>query len=462
MIDTNILVIGGGAAGLLAASRAADRGFSVVLIERFEKCGRKLKITGKGKCNLTNYKPWKDFSNHIYPDKNFFKTAFYHFSNKDMMDYIEGLGVPLKVERGDRVFPKSENSQDIIDVLVNECNIKGVKIFYDFQCINIDRLENARYSSYGIIDKFNSLALKNYSNSKIANFESFKNESSILSKSIEGIFNIHSDKVIIATGGLSYFPIDDNITGYALAKNLGHRIVPTLPALTALIPYKYDLRLNDLLLKNVNLSLVVGNDVVQTEFGEMKFTNDGLEGALGFKLSKKAVRALEKGQKVYVDIDFKPALTKEKLVNKLSIILKDYKNSKLSLKDKCKVLNIFLPNQLVRPIIDSFSVFDITKLPEILKKWRIPITSYVGYRRSVITVGGVSLKDLSRKTMESKITSGVFFVGEVVDLDADTGGYNLQIAFSTAVLAADSAVAQLKEQYHSDLRLNKVIIDKNE
>lgn len=249
------------------------------------------------------------------------------------------------------------------------------------------------------------------------------------------MLEIVAGSVIIATGGLSYPATGSTGSGYRIAGRLGHTVTATTPSLTALVPYGYNFALAGLTLRNVSLSLVIDGGVVQSEFGELSFTKDGIEGALGFRVSRRAVKALEAGQKVEVAIDLKPAVTQAELKARVE---REYRPGISS----ARFLERFLPLQAVRPFLEAVPDVTVQSLPVRLKCWKFQIKDYVDYRRAVVTAGGVSLKEVSRKTMESKLVPGLYFAGEVLDLDADTGGYNLQIAFSTAAAAIRNVISR--------------------
>ena len=349
----------------MAATEAVGKNCRVAVIEKNSQCGRKMLITGKGRCNITNSRKWDEFKEHIHPDSGFFRPSFMAFSNSDTVSLLNKLGLRTVEERGMRIFPLSGRSADVRDTLVSYLRKSGnVDLCCNSEVLSVSRSQNGfDVAVLRLEDKMT-------------------------------VDRIRAGKVIVATGGLSYPLTGSTGDGYKFASKLGHTIVPTMPSLTALVPYNYNFGLAGLTLRNVSLTLEVDGGQVQQEFGELTFTMGGLEGALGFRVSRKAVHALEAGRRVEAVVDLKPAVSETEL-----------------------------------------------SLPVRLKHWRFPIRSYVDYSRAVVTSGGVSLKEISRKTMESKIVPGLYFAGEVMDLDGDTGGYNLQIAFSTAVAAVRSAMA---------------------
>ncbi len=404
ILKRDVIIIGGGAAGLMAASRLLGSDLDVLLLEKEHQCGRKILITGKGRCNITNMKPWSEFSTHIHPDANFFKFAFWNFTNEDVLNYFNSLGLPTKVERGERAYPQSDRSHDVRDVLVRNIRSK-IDIQTNTRVLNITKQD----------DLFCIEALEG-----------------------DREIKVYSKYVVLATGGLSYPSTGSTGDGYKIAQELGaHKIEATLPSLTALTPVKYDHKLLGVTLKNVKLSLSIENKIHQEEFGELSFTDGGIEGALGFRLSRKAVIALNKGQKVELVLDLKPSVSEEQLSRRIE---KEFLPS-LRLEN---FLRSLMPRDLINPFMASFPRLNKSTLASSLKSWVFPITSYVGYQRCVITSGGVSLKDISRKTMESRKVENLYLIGEMINLDADTGGYNLQIAFSTAATAVLSIIAKEK------------------
>lgn len=415
----DIAIAGAGAAGLLAAISSAREGMKVIIIEKMERAGRKILITGKGRCNITNTKSWDEFSTYVHPNPSFFKFAFKSFSNKDVQILFEELGLNLTVERGDRVYPLSGNAADVVDVLVKEAERLGVLISYKSRLIDV-KIENQL--TVGVVYE-----------------------------TLSGLSQIEVGAVILATGGLSYPSTGSSGDGYLIAESVGHKTSRMLPSLTALMPVNYDLNLKGLVLKNISVKLLVGKDVVQGEFGDAEFTNNGFEGPIGLRISRRAVKAISDGNKVNLIVDLKPALSNDQLINR---IMREFGTlDKLKLKDLLKKL---LPSQLVPHFLFLLKMGDSkilsTKLPgeiyvisDLIKNWNIKIESFTGFERCVITAGGVELSELIPKTMGSRIVKNLFFAGEIIDLDGDTGGYNLQIAFSTGFLAGKTASYFIKK-----------------
>ncbi len=411
MID--LVVIGGGASGMVASIVAARTGLKVVLIEKMEKLGRKLRITGKGRCNITNTKEWSQFSQHIYPNTNFLRSAFYSFSNNHVIEFFNEIGLETVIERGDRVFPKSGLAKDVVDALERELRRLGVEILLNSQVTNI-----------------------------------FDQNSIISSVELNNNQIIKCKSVILCTGGLSYPLTGSTGDGYIMASKLGHKIERCFPSLTALMPSAYDRSLEGLTLKNVSISLIIDKDIVQTEFGDIDFTNNGIEGPIGFKISRKAVKAMINGGKVSLILDLKPSLSNDQLINRFERDLE-----KMGSVNTIDYLKKVLPSQFIASFVKVSSLPDkisnrgnMERLAQALKNVKFDVVSYTSYQRAVVTAGGISLSEIVPKTMQSKLINNLFFAGEVIDLDGDTGGYNLQIAFSTAALAAKSASYFISKQ----------------
>lgn len=374
-----IAVIGGGPAGMMAAIRAAEtlgEGSRITLFERNDRLGRKIYLTGKGRCNLTNRRGWEEFSPHIHPNQGFLKHAFRAFSNEELIRYFEEvLGVPTVTQQGQRVFPASLVAGDVARALERRVHALGVEVRYGSRITSLEELDG--YSA-----------------------------------------------VIVATGGKSYPVTGSTGDGYTMAREAGHAVTTLFPSETAMLPKDYDRRLIGLTLKHVGLSLNVDKTCVQQEEGEFDFTPDGLESGIAYKLSRRAVWALVNGQKVEIVLDLKPALSESQLMARL---LRE------------ATLRSFMPQALIDPFIRAHPGLSEATLPKALKYWSFPIVGYKGFERAVVTAGGVSLKEIVPKTMESRHRKGLYFCGEVLDLDGDTGGYNLQIAFSTGALAGVNA-----------------------
>ena len=436
--SADIIIIGGGAAGLMAAAGAAgtyaSRGIAgkVMILEKMPRPGRKIMITGKGRCNFTNLKQWNEFSGHIHPKPNFLKPSFYNLTSEKMIDFLESHGMETVVERGDRAFPASHLSSEVVDTLVKAAQDAGAGLICNKEVSEI--LKNEETRGFNI-------------------------------RCTDGTAYT-SSKVIICTGGLSYPKTGSTGDGYRWAESMGHSIRPLFPSLTAMVPEGYKTSesgkeakghidrstpvseigrsLCGNQLKNVGLSLIIDGNEVQNEFGDLDFTDGGIEGPIGFKVSRRCVNAIINGSKVTAVIDLKPAVEYEDLYvrigNLWNEVSKDKRNANKLYKDRFKLL---LPKVLPMSLIPAFTRLnpnvDHKTLAKALKNWKMDIAGYVGYERCVITAGGVSLDEVTAKTLESKLIPGLYFAGEVLDLDADTGGYNLQTAFSTGYLAGISA-----------------------
>ncbi len=406
---SDIIVIGGGAAGMMAAVSAAGNGHSVTLLEKNEKLGKKLFITGKGRCNFTNAGDSEELMNSVVTNKKFMYSAFNAFSNYDCMGFFDELGLKFKVERGGRVFPESDHSSDVIAALAARLKKLGVNVMLNSEVISI----NAPAGS------FESVTLKN-------------------GKRLAG------DAVVIATGGNSYQSTGSDGAGYRMARELGHTVTPILPALVPMtVAEEWEKELQGLSLRNVQISVLDGKKELYSDFGEMLFTHFGVSGPTILSASSYVASKL-KNKPLTLSIDLKPALDSRQLDER---ILRDF--DELKNKSYKNSLDGLLPKKLI-PVVVRLSgirpdkkVNEITKqerlgLVELLKDFRLTLTGLRGFNEAIITQGGVSVREVNPSTMESKLISGVYFAGEVLDVDAVTGGFNLQIAWSTAYLAGNS------------------------
>ena len=408
----DVIVIGAGAAGLMAAGTAAMSGRSVLLVEKMEKAGRKIRITGKGRCNLTNARPAEEFLDKVRTNGDFFSMAFAEFNNRATIKFFERQGVKLDIERGERVFPKSGKAWDIANALVEFCEDKGVKISYKTRVTEILTIDGK------------------VSGIKYINARGFERRE-------------EAEHVIVATGGVSYPSTGSTGDGYDFAASVGHSIEPVRPSLTPLVtshPQKE--YLNGLLLKNVGVKLFIDGELRQEEFGEMGFSERGIEGAVALRISRDAVDAIIDERKVKIVVDLKPALDEEPLLNRIEREISEMQPSEFF----SELLRKLVPKQLVVPLakeVDFHSKTYVSKLSEaeklrlvkILKGMVFPIVDYAPFQFAVVTAGGVSCDEINKYTLESLKVKGLYFAGEVLDIDANTGGYNLQIAFSTGRLA---------------------------
>lgn len=399
----DIAVIGGGAAGLTAALFAARVGAVVTVFEKNDKAGRKLRITGKGRCNLTNDCDIGEFIRNVPTNARFLYSALNSFSPADTRNLFEELGVPLKVERGRRVFPVSDRADDIADALYSECRRLGVKF---------------------IKEKVLSVTA----------------EKEVKTSRAERSF----DSVVICTGGISYPKTGSDGDGYRFARELGHTVTAIEPSLVPLVAGGICAECQGLSLKNVGFKVIdAGGALVYEDFGELMFAHFGLTGPVVLSASAH-LRDVTAG-KYFAVIDLKPALDVKTLDAR---ILSDF--AKYSNRDFCNSLSDLLPTKLIEPIvrlsgIDGRKKVNLVtreeraKLVELLKNLTLPIKGKRPVDEAIITRGGVSVKEIDPRTMMSKIVSNIYFAGEVIDVDAYTGGYNLQIAFSTGKLAGESA-----------------------
>jgi hypothetical protein len=406
------IVIGGGAAGLMAAGMAAQstgKSCEVILLEKMGQTGRKIGISGKGRCNLTNNAPLDDFLSRFGRNGRFLRQCFQQFFNQELIDFFESKHLPLVIERGGRVFPQSNRALDVVKVLNNWLQAELVEV------------------------------KKNASASAI-----LVNQGRVSGVVVNGT-KLPCEKVILATGGKSYPRTGSTGDGYSLAQNLGHTIVPLRPALVPLVSRDMKVhRMAGLELRNVAVRLYLDGKRKGQEFGELAFTGFGLTGPVILTLSSVIVDALENRQQVTLSLDLKPALDDKKLDNRL---IRDFSS-------RCSepiesILRGLLPGQMVPICLESCDLpvnIDTANFPakirkrlvQWLKDFRIDINGYRSYDEAIITAGGVSLKEIDPKTMESKLVKGLFITGELLDIQADTGGYNLQAAFSTGWVAGSS------------------------
>lgn len=408
----NVIVIGAGPAGLLAAGRAAELGAEVLILEKMNAPGKKLLITGKGRCNLANSAPVSEFITRVYPNGKFLKNSFSQYYSKDILALLESYGVDITLERGGRYFPTSQKSADILNAFLKWTEELGVKI----EC-------GARVQKLLI------------QNGKITGVKSKEKE-------------YFAKNVIVATGGKSYSGTGSTGDGYDLARQAGHNIEKPIPALVP-VETKGNIsqKLQGLHLKNVKAVVWVDNKKAGEAFGEMLFTHFGLSGPIILTLSRIMVKALQSKQKVEVTIDLKPALDEQKLDKRLQRDLNEH--------GKKQLVNIFrgwLPASMIPVFIEELKL-DGTKacnqvsgkerkqIRHLMKNLRLEVSHNRSFKEAIITAGGILTSEIRPRTMESKIIKGLYFAGEVIDLDAETGGYNLQIAYSTGWVAGNAAAS---------------------
>ena len=403
-----VCVVGGGAAGTVASIFLARGGAEVVLVEKNEKIGKKLYITGKGRCNVTNDVEPSEFLKNVVHGEKYLRSAIYGFTPKDTMDFFEGLGVPLVVERGNRVFPLSQKSSDIIRALANEIERLHIDLRLNTEVKEIRKKQDA----FEVLTPWEKIVC---------------------------------DKVVVATGGISYASTGSTGDGYKFAKEFGHEIVDTKPALCPLILADNVSALEGISLKNVNLTAYnQSGNIVASEFGEMMFTSRGITGPIVLTISS-FVTGIDG---VKLSLDLKPALDEKTLDAR---ILRDFDERKNQ--DLKNVTRALLPERLNLFVLkraglsESKKVNEVTKeerkrLVETIKDLKFMVVGTAPFAEAVITSGGISLKNL-KPTGESKLSSGLYFVGETVDIDALTGGFNLQLAFATAVCAANDILKSM-------------------
>lgn len=406
---------------MMAAVAAADSGSKVCLIEKNEKLGKKVFITGKGRCNVTNAADVETLLSNVCTNRKFLYSAFYGFDNTAVMEFLERAGCPLKIERGDRVFPVSDHSSDVIAAFRRELDKRKVEIRLNTEVASLEVCENQKSDS-GEEEK-----------SK----KSFYRITGVRLKSGK---MVEADKVILCTGGVSYPSTGSTGDGYRMAEETGHQITKLFPGLVPLETKETWCReLMGLTLKNVSLRLVRGNKELYQGFGEMLFTHFGVSGPLVLSAG-----SLYTPGEARLFIDLKPAMTEEQLDNRL---LRDFEENRN--KQFKNALGALFPIRMI-PVIVSLSgihpdkrVNEVSKqerqnLIRLIKNLPLTVTGARGFQEAIITRGGISVKDVNPSTMESKKVEGLFFAGEVLDLDAFTGGYNLQIAWSTGHLAGIS------------------------
>lgn len=415
-MSETVLVCGAGAAGMMAAVAAARQGANVTLLEGNDRNGKKLAITGKGRCNVTNAGDLNQLIAGLPGNGPFLYGALSRFSNRDMMTFLEELGVPLKVERGNRVFPVSDRAADVVDAFNQEMRRLGVLVLQRKKC-------DAILAENGAV---------------------------IGLKAGKEIFYGH--KVIIATGGASYPATGSDGSGCRMARAVGHAIVPLKPSLVPLVSSETWLpELAGLSLRNVEVLLKAGQQILEKEFGELLFTHTGLSGPVILSLSRPACAYWEQypDQSLTIEIDLKPGLSPQQLDARL---VRDF--SQYSRKQYQNALGDLLPRSLIPVVVlrsgipPAQPVHQITKeqrtaLARLLKQFTLVVTGPRPLKEAIVTAGGVSLKEINPKTMESKRISGLYFAGEVMDIDGFTGGFNLQAAFSSGYVAGCAAAESL-------------------
>jgi predicted Rossmann fold flavoprotein len=417
----DLIVVGGGAAGLIAAGRAAQKGIRVLLLEKMRRAGRKLLITGKGRCNITHDADQSVYYQNIFPNGRFLKHAFHAFFVNDILDIMHEQGVETTTERGSRVFPVSNNAADVVNALLRWMGNKNIDILYGERVVDVI-IENNTVRG-------------------------------VVSSGENGKRIIFGSNVMICTGGKSYPATGSTGDGYTLAKQAGHAVTDVFPALVPLVTAGETAgKLQGLGLKNVKAVVWVNGKKQKEDFGEVMFAHYGLSGPIILTLSRYVVEELAKKHKVEISIDLKPALDEQKLDARLLRDLNEHGKKQVE-----NIFRLWLPAKLI-PVFQEILQLDGTKLCNqlggkerrkilfLMKDFRFEISGHPGFKEAIITAGGVSTSEIQSKTMESKLVKGLYFAGEVIDLDGNTGGFNLQIAYSTAWLAANSVVNSLQQK----------------
>lgn len=414
-----VVVIGGGPAGMMAAITSAENENEVILLEKNKSLGKKLLITGKGRCNITSSLPMEDFIKNTPGNGMFLYSAYNRFTNQDIISFLKKQGLEVKEERGNRIFPVTDKSQDVLNCFEKKLkSLKNVKIMYEMPVSEI--LVNEEKIVTGVKCKNGAI--------------------------------IKADKVILATGGKSYPLTGSTGDGYEMAKKLGHTITKIKPSLVPLETYEQDLHrsLQGLSLRNVKIKMIdiCKNKTIYEDFGEMLFTHFGVSGPVILSGSAHLVRyknidELLKNKKIKLLIDLKPALTEEKLNDRILRDFEEFKNKNFK-----NSLDKLLPQKLIPVIIErsginpdkqvnSITKQERTQIVKLLKDFEVTIKNFRRIEDGIITAGGISIKEVNPKTMESKLISGLYFAGEILDVDSYTGGFNLQIAYSTGFVAGE-------------------------
>lgn len=411
---SKVVIVGGGAAGMMASIAAASNGHQVILFEKNEKLGKKLYITGKGRCNITNAGDMEDLFNNILTNKKFMYSSLYGFTNWDMMTLLNENGLATKIERGNRVFPESDKSSDVINTMQKIMRKEGVDIHFNAEVTKV-------LQSDGVV-------------------------SGVMVKEGSATKKVEADNVIIATGGISYPVTGSTGDGHRFAKELGHTVTKLLQGL---VPFntkeEWVKDLQGLSLKNIEARITCNGREVYREFGEMLFTHFGVSGPVILSASSFIGQDMfEKG--LTLTIDLKPAMSEEQLDAR--IIREAEANINKSWKN---VIENFIPKKLVPVMLDKIGIAEDKKMNSITKEERkniinnfkslnITLTSFRSFNEAIITRGGVAVKEINPSTMESKLVKGLYFAGEVIDVDALTGGFNLQVAWSTAYAAGTKCI----------------------
>lgn len=411
---SHVIVVGGGAAGMFAAIAAAKNGHQVTLYEKNEKLGKKIFITGKGRCNITNAADMEELFDAVVTNSKFLYSSFYGYTNQNVIDFFEDAGVPVKIERGNRVFPISDHSSDVIRALEREMKKVGVKVCLNTEVKSVEAEKG----------KFNKVVLKDTTTQT-------------------------ADACIVATGGLSYRSTGSTGDGFRFAENVGHKVTQCFPSLVSMETKEpWICELQGLSLRNVEAKILDGKKELYKDFGEMLFTHFGVSGPLIISASSYVGKKFmdKNGQKkeLTLEIDLKPALTEEQLDQR---VLRDFEENH-NRQFKNAITKLF-PTKLIPVMLELGGIDPEKKVNSIekeerkqfvhlIKHFRMTLTGLRDYPEAIITKGGVNVKEIDPGTMESKLVKGLYFAGEVLDLDALTGGFNLQIAWSTGYAAGNA------------------------
>ncbi len=477
---SDIIVVGGGAAGLMAAIGAAmtlsktENGGIVTVLEKMQKPGRKIMVTGKGRCNFTNLKPWEEFADHIRTDSQFVSPSWHNLTPEKLVEFFRTGGMASVVERGDRAFPASHFASDVVDALVRTCTMYGVKIVRGCE------IREVKAGPLGFRLDGTLTTVKEF---RPRLDENGRPQGKVRTETTVEEISVSGKKLIIATGGLSYPWTGSTGDGYRWAEGFGHTVEPVFPALTALVPAGYKVKggvpaakathplpehypvlkghiekavplddlgelLNGNTLENIRLTTFIDGTEADNCFGDIEFTDGGLEGPLGFQVSRKVVKALMNGSRVSVSIDLKPtvelARLDEDVHQRWEEVIKDPRSKGASFQKLFRImLGKLMPWNATLPFLRCNPKVSVNTLAAALKDWRLEIVGFVGFERCVVTAGGVATDEVVAKTLESKKVPGLYFAGEVLDMDCDTGGYNLHSAFATGYLAGESAAKAL-------------------